>query len=243
MIDSLIIGTGEVGKSLTNVLLKKKVSKLTVVANKDNTQDDFEEVLSEGCKTLHICFPFSVMFITDVVKYIKITKPKLVIIHATVNVGTTSKINNKVSSLVVHSPVRGVHPHLEKGLLTFVKYIGTESDWAYKKATQEMSNITCERMRKPENTELGKLLSTSYYGVCISWHREMAKICKKFDVKFADAATRFNETYNEGYKDFKPNVVRPTLTPPTGKIGGHCVAQNAKLLRKQLKSIFLDLIK
>jgi len=243
MIDSLIIGTGEVGKSLTNVLLKRKVNKLTIVINRDNTQNDFNDVLSEGCKTLHICFPFNVRFVKDVIRYVKIVKPTLVIIHSTVQVGITRKINNKVNSLVVHSPVRGVHPHLEKGLITFVKYVGTESDWAYKKAIQEMSNITCERMRQPENTELGKLFSTSYYGICISWHREMNKICKKFGVNFTDAATRFNETYNNGYKEFKPNVVRPTLTPPTGKIGGHCVVQNAKLLKTQLKSTFLDLIK
>jgi hypothetical protein len=38
------------------------------------------------------------------------------------------------------------------------------------------------------------------------------------------------------------NVIRPVLYPPTGRIGGHCVVPNAKILRKYLKSKAIDLI-
>jgi UDP-N-acetyl-D-mannosaminuronate dehydrogenase len=94
-------------------------------------------------------------------------------------------------------------------------------------------------------TELGKLLDTSYYGLCIAWHGEMKKISDKLGVNFEEVVTAFNKTYNEGYKKLgKSNVVRPVLYPPqkTGGIGGHCVIPNAELLKKYFKSKALDLI-
>ena len=52
-----------------------------------------------------------------------------------------------------------------------------------------------------KTSELAKLFCTTYYGLCIAWHGEMAKICKKeFDfhpritlarVKFVDDNARF----------------------------------------------------
>lgn len=44
-----------------------------------------------------------------------------------------------------------------------------------------------------------------------------------------------NDTYNAGYWELgKPNVIRPTLTAPENNtIGGHCVCENAVLLKKQ----------
>ena len=61
-------------------------------------------------------------------------------------------------------------------------------------------------------TELGKILDTTYYGVCIAWHKEMKKICGQFDVSFEDAVADFNASYNAGYKKLgKNNVIRPVL--------------------------------
>ena len=53
--------------------------------------------------------------------------------------------------------------------------------------------------------------------------------------------TKFNHTYNEGYKKLgKTYVVRPVLYP-TDKIGGHCIIPNAKLLpRTKLIDGLLD---
>jgi len=38
-------------------------------------------------------------------------------------------------------------------------------------------------------TEIGKLLDTSYYGLCIAWHAEMKKICDEFSIDFEKAVT------------------------------------------------------
>jgi len=92
-------------------------------------------------------------------------------------------------------------------------------------------------------TELGKLFSTTYYGLCISWHGEMKKICDKAGVDFEKAVADFNKTYNDGYKELgKENVVRPVLYPPNGVCGGHCVIPNAELLKKYYKSLAFDLV-
>jgi len=92
------------------------------------------------------------------------------------------------------------------------------------------------------NGEIGKLFSTSYYGLCIAWHREMKRMCDELGIRFEDAATRFNKVYNEGYSKFKPTVIRPILIQPTEKIGGHCVVQNARLLEEKKSSEFLKVI-
>lgn len=247
---SLILGGGEVGSSLKKVLDLRKDKEAAGIFDKKD--DDFKEKIKNvDCKTLHICFPFGKNFIKDVINYSVIFKPELIIIHSTVPVGTTKKINsllfrtsNDRDTHAVHSPVRGQHPNLDKGILTFTKYIGTESGKDFEKAMNELSNLKVVWFKKSEDTELGKLLDTSYYGVCIAWHREMERLCKYFGADFENVVTDFNTTYNEGYAELRPNVVRPVLTSPgKKKIGGHCVVQNAKLLKSQRKSNFLDLIK
>ena len=95
-----------------------------------------------------------------------------------------------------------------------------------------------------KTTELGKLLSTTYYGLCIAWHGEMAKMCKKLKIDFDQTVTDFNKTYNQGYKKLKmPHVIRPVLYPPkNNKISGHCVIPNAKILQKIFKSGSLEVV-
>jgi len=247
--ESLIIGNGEIGSSLKKILdLRENREKSGIIDKKDK---DFKERLTDlKCKNLHICFPNTINFIKDVLKYLNTFEPELCIIHSTVPVGTTSKINylafaTKIAPLtqVVHSPVRGQHPNLDKGLLTFIKYVGTESKEAFNKTKKEMDNINLVWFQKSENTELGKLLDTSYYGLCIAWHREMERLCKYFKVDFENAVTNFNESYNVGYTKLRPNVIRPVLSSPgKKKIGGHCVIQNAKLLNSQRRSKFLELV-
>jgi len=249
--DTLIVGNGEVGSSLKKVLEKRKEKKsIKIIDIKD--ESDFQSTLqNDKCISLHITIPyFNKDFLDYCLTFINCFEPVLVIIHSTVPVRTTERLqalvdkkNREKKIVIVHSPVRGQHPHLEESLLYFVKYIGTADNDAYLLAKKELSNMKTKWFDNPRATELGKLLCTSYYGVCISWHKEMKRICDHFGVKFDDAVTDINTTYNAGYKKFRPNVIRPTLYPPEGAIGGHCVVPNANLLERQLKSKFLELIK
>lgn len=228
-----ILGYGEVGKAVARFYKNPKIKDL-------KRTDDFINV-----KILNVCIPWSKNFFNIVKKEIDTINPKLTIIHSTVTPGTTKKLANIFNGMVVHSPVRGTHPDLHKGIKIFTKYIGTDNKKAGNFAKKHMASlgIKTKVFFPSTTTELGKLLDTTYYGVCISWHGEMKKICDKFGIDFNQTVTDFNKTYNDGYiKIGKKNVVRPVLYPPVHGIGGHCVVPNAKILKEFLKSKFLDSI-
>ncbi|MDP3015297.1 MAG: hypothetical protein Q8N28_02710 [bacterium] len=212
----LIIGRGEIGSALFNVL--KKHYDISIRDKDSDLKGDFD--------ILHICYPPVKNFINITKNYIKEYNPKLVIIHSTIPVGTTQKI----SSFAVHSPVRGVHPRLEKGIKTFVKYFGGEKA---KEAARYFSKIgiKTKRFKKSETTELLKILDTTYYGWNIIFAKEVKRISDKLKLDFDEAYTIANQDYNEGYRKLgKLNVIRPILRAMSGKIGGHCIIPNCDLL-------------
>jgi UDP-N-acetyl-D-mannosaminuronate dehydrogenase len=224
-----IIGYGEVGKAVAQFYAHPLIQ--------TTKRDDG----LTGVDILHICIPYNSDFVRMVLNRIKVLKPKLTIIHSTVAVGTTQKIGG----MVVHSPVRGVHPHLFKSMHIFVKYIGADNKRAAIMAQKHFHTlgIKTKTFFPSKTTELGKLLDTTYYGLCIAFHGEMNRICRKYKVDFNHVATEFNTSYNEGYRKLDmPHVVRPVLTPPNPIIGGHCIIPNVKILKKTFKSKAFDLV-
>lgn len=224
-----ILGYGETGKAIAKFYHNPKI--------KDLNRDDN----LKGVEILHICIPYSQKFISIVKKEIKTIRPKLTIINSTVAPGTTKKIGG----MVVHSPIRGVHPKIYEGLKTFVKYIGCDNKKAGLMAKKHLESLGMKtKVFTPSaTTELGKLLDTTYYGLCIAFHGEIKKMCDKYKLDFEKVATDFNQTYNEGYQKLGlKNVIRPVLYPPKPFIGGHCITSNAKILKKHFRSPALDLI-
>lgn len=226
-----ILGYGEVGQAIAKFYGQVKI--------KDLKRNDG----LNGVEILHVCIPWSENFVEFVKKEIKAIKPKLVIVHSTVAPGATRKLGK----IAVHSPIRGIHPHLFRGIKTFVKYIGADNKRAGEMAKKHLESLGIKtKVFYPSlTTEIGKLLDTSYYGLVIAWHGEMKKICDKFGINFEEAVTDFNQTYNDGYAKLgKANVVRPVLYPPqkTTGITGHCICENAEILKKYYKSGALDLL-
>ncbi len=224
-----ILGFGEVGQAIAKFYDNPKI--------KDLGRDD--EL--KGVEILHVCLPWMEDFVKTVKREIKKIKPKLTIIHSTITPGTTKRIGG----MVVHSPIRGMHPDLYPGIKIFVKYIGADNKKAGELAKSHLESLGIKtKLFLPSvTTEIGKLLDTSYYGLCIAWHGEMKKMCDKLGVDFEKAIVDFNRSYNEGYvKLGKKNVIRPVLYPPKGGITGHCIISNAELLKKYFKSRALDLI-
>lgn len=221
---SMVIGHGEVGSALYNIL-SKELGFLIGVLDIDGRS----ELHVAQADVLHICIPYSETFIEDVKAYQEQYKPKHTIIHSTVPVGTSTKLG------AVNSPVRGIHPNLEEGIRTFVKFIGGPqagevADY-FRKAGLKVQ--ICE---KSETTELMKLLDTEYYRACIEFTQRAKEMCDKFDVPFSEAYTLANMSYNEGYMKLDhPEYVRPVLQAIPGKIGGHCVGNNAVLLKMSVK--------
>ena len=106
---SLIIGAGEIGQALEKVL--NKYYKVWI-RDKDWGEEDIHPDI------IHICFPYSENFVSNVDKYQRQYDPKYTIIHSTVPVGTARNCS------AMHSPIIGIHPSLEQSLTTFTKFIG-----------------------------------------------------------------------------------------------------------------------
>lgn len=214
------------GRSLFNIL---KNNYQTLLRDKNGD-------LMVRFDVVHISYPFSKQFIANTRGYIKKYRPKLIIIHSTVPVGTSRKI----SPLVVHSPIRGIHPRLEFGIKTFVKYFGGARA---KQAAKIFSSIGIKTQcfPKQETTELLKILDTTYYGWNIVFCKEAKRICDKLKLNFEEVYNLANQSYNDGYKKLgKSNVIRPVLKPMPGKIGGHCVVPNCDLLDDWLTKVIKE---
>ena len=229
-----ILGLGEVGQAIKEVYLNADTRNFEIMVN------DLKKGINEFgpmIEVLNVCIPYSDKFeqIVEAIcdRYVVGVK----IIHSTVPVGTTERLNAKLGS-VVHSPVRGVHPKLYEGVKTFIKYIGAddaEVGEAVKNHFVDDLKLPVVLFDRSKATELAKLLDTTYYGLAIAYHKYADDICREAGVKFTDVMTDFNESYNLGYKQLgKHNVVRPVLyAPEDGKIKGHCVIPNAEILREQ----------
>jgi len=209
-----ILGLGEVGEAIQ-----------TFFPNAHIKDKKFENFSLPEVKFLHVCIPYQEGF-----EEIVAAEPGIKIIHSTVPVGTTQKIPN-----AVHSPIRGVHPNLDEGIGVFTKFVGADDKELGQKVAEHLSEagMSVVLLNDSRTTELGKLLDTTYYGVCIEFHRYAKELCDKYGLNFERVMTDFNVSYNDGYTRLgMPNVVRPVLYPPKGDIGGHCVVQNTKYLPK-----------
>ncbi len=212
----LIVGAGEVGVALKEVLGGRWSVEIR----------DVEGGPKGSFGVLHICFPPGKGFVRAAKNYVRQYHPEIVVVHSTVPVGTTRKIGQNA----VHSPIRGVHPHLAKGILTFEKYFGGAR--ALEAAADfEAAGVKTKTFPKPETTELLKILDTTYYGWNIVFAKEAKRICDELGLDFEEVYTEPNSDYNRGYRELgMPQVVRPVLKAMPGKIGGHCVIPNTKLL-------------
>ncbi len=221
----VIIGAGEIGTALDNILKQYYETFLT-------NERDFK---MEGIEILHICFPYSDEFVSEVKRYQELYKPKYTVIHSTVPVGTSKGLN------AIHSPVIGLHPFLEESIKTFTKYLGGKeagdvADY-FRKA-----NIKVYITDKSETTELMKLLSTTKFGLDIEYTKEVKRLCDRYKVPY-EAWTLWNDTYNKGYEKLGyPEYKRPQLIPIMKKIDGHCIIPNLDLLKSRFTTIIKKLI-
>ncbi len=226
--NSLIIGDGEVGRSLFNVFFDNYPDPDTEIIGRHDEGGEYDK--------LHICFPYDKNFESEVKRYQEIHKPKYTIIHSTVPVGTSRKLN------ATHSPIRGKHPHLEEGIRTFTKFLGGEQASDLADYFRRCGLKVC-LFDKQETTEALKLFDTEYYKVCIEFTQRVKRFCNKFDLNFSEVYTIPNQTYNDGYTKLgMPEVVRPVLQPiiksvGEKQIGGHCVLENSVLLLKYEKEM------
>jgi len=226
---TLIIGYGEIGKSLEKVLIWYSP---TIVGEKGIIKGNIDD---RELEVMNICFPYSDKFEEAVREYQEKYKPKFTVIHSTVPVGTSRKLN------AIHHPCVGMHPNLFESFLTFTQFLSGEN-------ASEVANyfrktgMKIYLFDKQETTELGKISQTTFYALMIEYVKMLKEECDKNDLSFSEVYTLMSQAYNEGYKKLGfPEYKMPLLVPIEKKQGGHCTLPNLELWKD--KNEFVELIK
>ena len=230
----LVVGNGEIGKAILKLYNNDY--------NVDVIDINSSFVKIDNVDVMNICIPYGKDFVNIVKNYITKFNPELTIIHSTVLPGSTKKIK---TSNIVYSPVVGMHPNLYKSLKTFTKFIGANDSGSLKRVKRHFKKlkIKYKTFKNTKTVETSKIVSTLYYGMCIAFHNDVDLLCKKNNLPFEQIMTEWNTEYNKGYTALgKVNVVRPVLDSPKGKIGGHCIINNAEIIKNYFKSDIIDYV-
>lgn len=226
---SLIIGAGQVGSALKEVL-----SKTYEVVIKDIEDLDVKDV-----KVLHICYPDSEDFIKNTKEYVKRYAPELTIIHSSVSLGTTELCGDDV----VYSPVRGRHPQLAEEMKSFTKFVSSSNPEKASKAKEYFEKCgwkVIQTQGKPYAVEFFKMFSNVHMGLEIAWRQEAERIMKDIGID-PMGYEAWEKTYRDGCIEVKDlNLLRPLMSP--GPIGGHCILPCTEILKSQVRSPLFDFI-
>lgn len=226
----LVIGLGEIGKPLFNLLSRTD----DAVYGRDLEDDN----VPSSPDVMHICFPYCDLFVDWVVEYVNQYDPQeLIVIHSTVVPGTTREIAKETAHLwpIAYSPVRGRHGSMEADLLKYHKFVAEATATGVSRAIEVFQRAgmkPVEFRSNVEGLELAKLLETSYSAVLISWAQEMSRYCAEVEADYLAVNSFFVEVpWHPGY------IFRP------GVIGGHCLLPNLNLLETIQSSVFIDAIR
>ncbi len=247
-----ILGNGEIGSSLKRVYDLAGFDQVKIRDTRLGFNDTFHD-----CDIVNICIPFFGYdeFIA-VIDDLGLKEGAVIIIQSTIGIGTTDKLQARLPNVVcVHSPVRGVHPNLTEGLLTFEKYLGVSEKYCSEESVSTMirEHLVSLNMKpvvcRARESELAKMVSTTLYGVNIAAIADVNNLCDNHDVDFDTVFTRWQVGYNEGYTSLgKANVCRPVLTalPKNDEgervIGGHCVIPNSVILKNMGEDALADFV-
>lgn len=235
---TLVVGMGEVGSSLYNVLSARySICAYDIDPTKmhgrsyvrDDTDVDF----------MHICIPYhsSGGFLAAVREYQDMYNPDYTVINSTVSPGTSDALG------ACHSPVVGIHPKLEEGIRTFTKFCGGANADVVANYFRK-AGLHVYICREAKTTEIAKIMSTTYYATCIEFVKEVERVCLEYGVPFSEAFTLWQQDYNRGYTRLqREELARPVLVPVQGRQGGHCTLPNVDLLHTNFGELVKELNK
>ena len=233
----VVVGIGEIGKPILKLL-----SKNNTIIGFDLNPDLVDQKKIERYKKLqtsflHIAIPVTDKFVNNVLKLNKKFKPECIVIHSTINPGTTKTLQKKLSIPVIYSATRGVHKRMIHDLKRYTKFFAISTNaprhkWASSRFTKLMKEcgIKTKKMSKPETLELAKIIcDTSYLGWLVNYAQLSNIIAIKHGVDYDEMWSFSDEIHR-----FLGN--RPKMFP--GFIGGHCVIPNIYLIdNKSLNAI------
>ena len=207
MMTDLVVGLGEIGKPIYD-LLKERNFKVDgydsdpskTVINKENMYDKYDMI--------HICIPYhdEAQFLEALCDPKYRTMTDYLVIHSTVKEGTSDSLK------AIYSPVRGVHHDMFNCLKSFTKYYAWHEDLM----EFEKRFPKCIRVTDADKLERTKHVSTSMYGAFMSVQRYFQE----------------NHPY---YKDFMFELndkygILPTYYNDKKEFGGHCIVPNLDFL-------------
>jgi UDP-N-acetyl-D-mannosaminuronate dehydrogenase len=236
-----ILGLGEVGSAIKEVYTKAEVK--YDVFTKDLDHDNFPASLN----LLNVCIPYTSRdsFIDVVDKVAGKHRPHWVIIHSTVGVGTTSELSRVLCIPCVHSPVRGIHPNIYTGLKTFPKFYGATDLEGGSLTSRHFNSLWLEPwdVGCPETSETLKLWDTTVYGVNIALGKHIKAFCEEHGDDYNMVMNIAAKTYNKGFESMGNDTYRRyAIKDSPGKIGGHCVIPNAKILKEENQDSFAEML-
>jgi len=238
----IIIGAGSIGQALGKILKTKYDIDIFDIKNKGIYENKY--------RVMHICFPYNNNFVKEVKRYLKLFKPKVIIIHSTIKVGTTQKIIKETRlKTIVHSPIRGQHNNLAYSIKLFSKFIGVDNP-NYKFENRNLYRFLQKYFQKIDihtviykdsrSTELSKMLCLFQYGMHNIVANEAQNICNKFKLDYNKVVLFWNETYNQGYDTLRlepKDYHRPLLIPSMKHgWGEHRIYDVNKMLYEQTKN-------
>ena len=231
----IILGMGEVGETLFDLLIDRKFDCIGIDLDDSKCKNYTENEIIENPQYLHVCLPGELEKFTDIViEWVnKIKNIQVAVIHSTVKPGTTKTIQEKSSIPILFSPVRGVHRRFLDDIKKYTKFISFDGTEINSKIKKDLENRfeKVDWMSTTKTAELAKILvDTTYYGWLINYAQITKMICEKENVDF-DEMWKFADEIHENLGN------RPKMFP--GIIGGHCVIPNLNLVKYEN----LDMIK
>jgi hypothetical protein len=202
----LVVGSeGEIGSHLLQLL---RIRNFKI----DGFDKKHPVDIGDEYEVVHICIPDSPNFVQIVNVYQATTK--MIIIHSTVEVGTTRKIQNSTDSdvKVIYSPVRGVHHDMLECLKWFSKYYA----WGEDLIEFQKRFPNCIRVEDPSKLERTKLVATTRYASDMAIQFYFERHHPHYPEFFIELNQRYGilQKYYNDHKDF----------------GGHCILPNVEIL-------------
>jgi hypothetical protein len=226
---AVLIGYGEIGGGMFEVLspyhqifIHDPAKGYDYHASKAQAQIDL----------LLVALPWSDEFNDLIALQQKIIEPRASLIFSTVPIGTCQKL--KAS----HFPIEARHPKIARDvILNRSHFLGGYNQTVIDFLDQ--AELSFSVFKNPAWTEFLKLRSTAVYGVNLEFARYCAGVAQEIGLDW-DQVKLYDQAYNQlNINRGTPEFVRPVLNPPQGRIGGHCVVPNSRILDRQFPSDFL----
>jgi hypothetical protein len=215
---ALLIGYGEVGQGIYEAF--KYYHDIEIY----DPEKGLDTIWDLPIDILLVAIPYSDVFVEQVKEFIQRADGAPAIVFSSVPIGTCKQIP------AVHSPIEGDHTNMRESVLVHKRYMGGHSGKAYIFFKQAFCDVV--QLEEPDHTEFLKLRSTTIYGINIEFARYSNAVAQKLGMDYQDIKS-YDEEYNRlTNRTERPDKQRYILDAPEGRIGGHCIIPNAKLLQK-----------